>query len=197
MLINPHHSDQELLQRLVTGCERSFEVIFKKYHGYLYHYSFRVFRDKCTADEIVHKTFIKIWDRKEKLVDVTSIKSYLYAVNRSLVVEELRSIARDKRLAERLAHRIVSSYNPVEEDMIYHDLKEITRQAIEQLPPKRKEIFKLSRHHGFTHKEIACKLNISENTVKVSVYKSLQQIRDYLTLNADVSLVLVFAFLFL
>ena len=39
MLTDPNHSDQELLQGLVTGCERSFEVLFKKYHGYLYHYS--------------------------------------------------------------------------------------------------------------------------------------------------------------
>ena len=144
----------------------------------------------------MHKTFIKIWDGKEKLVDVRSIKSYLYAVNRSLVVDELRSISRDKRLAERLAHRIVSSHNAVEEDVIYHDLQAIAQQAIEQLPPKRKEIFKLSRYHGFTHKEIASRLNISENTVKVSVHRSLQQIRDYLLLNADISLFLVFVSLF-
>ena len=196
MLTDPNHSDQELLQGLVTGCERSFEVLFKKYHGYLYHYSFRVFRDRCTADEIVHQTFIKIWDGKEKLANIKSIKSYLYAVNRSLVVDELRSISRDKRLAERLAHRIVSSHNAVEEDVIYHDLQEIAQQAIEQLPPKRKQIFKLSRQHGFTHKEIARRLNISENTVKVSVHRSLQQIRDYLLLNADISLFLIFVSLF-
>ncbi|MDN5204346.1 RNA polymerase sigma-70 factor [Fulvivirgaceae bacterium BMA10] len=191
MLIHENHSDKALLQKVMKGCERSFEVLFKKYHGFLYHYAFRVLRDESMADEMVHKTFIRIWDLKETLSDIKSFKNYIYSVNRSLVVDELRAISRNRRLAEQLAQRIISSHNSVEEDIIYNDLEEIALQAIEQLPTKRKEIFKLSRHDGFTHKEIAHKLNISENTVKVSVSKSLKQIRDYMLLNTDISLVLI------
>ncbi len=178
----------------MKGCERSFEVLFKKYHGFLYHYALRVFRDEAIADEVVHKTFIKIWSVRETLSDIKSFQNYIYSINRNFVVEELRVISRNRRLAERLAYRIAKNHNTVEEDVIYNDLEEIAHQAIEQLPARRKEIFKLSRHNGFSNKEIAHKLNISENTVKVSVYKSLKQIRDHMSLNTDISFFLALIF---
>ncbi|MCG8308449.1 MAG: RNA polymerase sigma-70 factor [Cytophagales bacterium] len=197
MLVNLNHSDKELLQKVMQGCEKSFELLFKKYHGFLYHYTFRVFRDESIADEVVHKTFIKIWELKETLADIRSFKSYIFSINRSLVVEELRTISRNRRLAERLAQRIVRSHNSVEDEVIYNDLEALARRAVEQLPAKRREIFKLSRNNGYSHKEIAQKLNISENTVKVSVHKSLKQIRDYMSVNANISFSLAFSFMLL
>ena len=186
-----HGNDKVLLQRVVKGCQRSFEALFKKYHGFLYQYAFRVFRDQSVADEVVHKTFIKIWEVKGTLPEIQSVKSYLFSVNRHLVINELRTISRNRRLAERLAHNIEKSHNAVEEEVMYNDLQQVIQNAIAQLPRKRKEIFELSRHGGFSHKEIAHKLNISENTVKVSVHKSLKQIRDFMSLVVNVSFYLL------
>ena len=184
--LNKNHNDGELLQKIASGCKGSFEILFKKYHGSLYCYALRVFRDEALADEVVHKVFIKIWDLRETLSEIKSFRNYIYSVNRNLIVEELNAISRNRKLAEQFACRIVTSYNVVEEEVIYNNLEKIANEAIELLPSRRKEIFKLSRQNGFSHKEIAHKLNISENTVKVSVSKSLKQIKGYISINADI-----------
>ena len=185
--LNKNHNEEELLRKITLGCKRSFEILFKKYHGPLYNYAFRVFRDEAIADEVVHRVFIKIWDLRETLSNIKSFRNYIYCVNRNLVAQELNIISRNRKLAEQVANRIVTSINVVEEEVIYNNLEEIANEAIERLPRKRKEIFKLSRQNGFSHKEIAHKLNISENTVKVSVSKSLKQIKDYMAINTGIS----------
>ncbi|MCG8318562.1 MAG: RNA polymerase sigma-70 factor [Cytophagales bacterium] len=187
MSLNKNHNDEELLQKITLGCKRSFEILFKKYHGPLYYYAFRVFRDEAIADDVVHRVFIKIWDLRKSLSNIKSFRNYIYRVNRNLVAQELNTISRNRKLAEQVADRIVTSINAVEEEVIYNNLEEIANEAIERLPGKRKEIFKLSRQNGFSHKEIAHKLNISENTVKVSVSKSLKQIKDYMSINTGIS----------
>ena len=71
-------------------------------------------------------------------------------------------------------------------DLLSKELEEKIKYEIEQLPPQCREIFYLSRFEEMTHKEIAEKLNISENTVKVQVYRALVKLRkglkDYLPL---------------
>ncbi len=163
----------------------------------MYHFAFRFFRDESLADEVVHKTFIKIWERRVVLKDVSSCKNYIFSINRNMILQELRDISRDQKKAEAFALRIVNSHNSVEEGAIYKNLKEIAQEAIDQLPRKRKEIFTLSRQQGFSHKEIAAKLNISENTVKVSVSKSLKQIREYMRLHTDMTLFLLVYYAFI
>ena len=187
MSLNKNHNDEELLLKITLGCKRSFEILFKKYHRPLYNYAFRVFRDRAIADEVVHRVFIKIWDLRETLSSINSFRNYIFCVNRNLVAQELNTISRNRKLAEQVANRIVTSINVVEEEVIYNNLEEIANEAIERLPRKRKEIFKLSRQNGFSHKEIAHKLNISENTVKVSVSKSLKQIKDYMSIYTGIS----------
>ncbi len=180
-------TERELLNLVAEGCERSFEALFQKYHGLLYHYSLKIFRDEDLADEVVHKTFIKIWNLRGSLSEIQSFKNYIFSINRNLAIDELKAISRKRHLTEELKCRIISSHNLVEEGVIFNDLNGIALEAVEKLPAKRKEIFKLSRLEGFSHREIANKLNISENTVKVSVHKSLKQVRNYMTINTDVS----------
>ncbi len=53
--------------------------------------------------------------------------------------------------------------------------------AIEKLPEGCCEVFKLSRIEGLSHKKIAEKLNISENTVKVQIYRALKSLKHAIT----------------
>ena len=69
---------------------------------------------------------------------------------------------------------------PVEE--LSTDLKDSLNQAIDQLSPMRKEVFNLAYIEGYSHKEIAEKLNVSVRTVETHVYKSVQQLRKILAL---------------
>ncbi|MGK4568548.1 sigma-70 family RNA polymerase sigma factor [Flavobacterium sp. 3HN19-14] len=60
------------------------------------------------------------------------------------------------------------------------DCKKLRKLAINQLPPKRKKIFKMSRKQGKTYEEISRELGISINTVKSQMSKALESLRLYL-----------------
>lgn len=86
------------------------------------------------------------------------------------------------------------SDNAIEEQQ--HDadsLREYIDSLIENLPPARREIFRLSRFEQLSNKEIAKKLSISEKTVETQLYRSFQYLRSKLPL--DKGLVLLFLYL--
>ena len=67
-----------------------------------------------------------------------------------------------------------------EETIYFNDLEGLIEKLINQLPPRRKEIFVLSRQQGLTYVEIAKKLDITENTVDTQLRKALDFIRPEL-----------------
>ena len=73
------------------------------------------------------------------------------------------------------------------------ELEVAYRAAIKKLPPRRREIFVLSREHGLTYKEIALRLEISVKTVEIQMSHALRQLRDELNpFTVAVSLLFLF-----
>ena len=180
-------SEAKLKEAISRGCHESFELLFHQNKDFLFHYAFRVLRSKEAADDMVQKTFIKLWQAKSKVSNVNSVKGYLFTILRNLVLDYLKKASREQSLKDDLKLRIQISHLKPEADLIYSDLEKIAYQAIESLPSQRKLIFKMNRENGFSYNEIASQLNISENTVKVSMYKSLNHIRHYLSTHTDLS----------
>ncbi|NJO88289.1 MAG: sigma-70 family RNA polymerase sigma factor [Chloroflexia bacterium] len=68
-----------------------------------------------------------------------------------------------------------------EEEILFRELEEVYKNLIQDLPERRREIFVLSRQNGLTYKEIAEKLNISENTVDTQIRNALTYLRSKIT----------------
>src|SRR5690606_29271189 len=62
----------------------------------------------------------------------------------------------------------------------YKELRDIINAGIEELPPRRKQIFKMSRFGGLSYDEIARQLNIGKSTVKDHVLEALVYLRAYM-----------------
>ena len=71
---------------------------------------------------------------------------------------------------------------PVEQEVNFMELNLEIERIINELPEKRRKIFRLSREEGLTYKEIAEKMDISVNTVNTQISKSLEYIRDHLAI---------------
>ncbi|NJO69187.1 MAG: sigma-70 family RNA polymerase sigma factor [Bacteroidetes bacterium] len=57
------------------------------------------------------------------------------------------------------------------------------KKAVDRLPDKCKEIFILNRFEDLTYEEIATKLNISQNTVRVQIFRALDMLRVFINKN--------------
>lgn len=170
-------SDQQLTAILKTGNEAVFAEIYNKYAPELVAWVSRKVLTLDDAHDLVHDVFIYVWLDKG---NVTAIRPYLYYITRNKVVDYFRKNASRKEyavLTQLLSGGDEPSFNPVAA-IEAKDLHQNLEEAIEQLPPRTKEIFKLSRYEHYSIPEIAEKLNLSEQTVKNQLSAALHYLRS-------------------
>lgn len=155
---------------------RVFEELFRTHFIPLMTFSRRILGNEDDAREVVHQVFIKLWEKREEIDLSSSLKSYLFRSvhNRSL------NVIRDRKKfsAEEVPEEAVEW--DAEAGMEALELEERIREAIERLPERCGEIFKLSRFEGLRYGEIAVKLELSVKTVENQISKALKILREQL-----------------
>jgi RNA polymerase sigma-70 factor, ECF subfamily len=172
-------TDQQLFQELKTGEERAFQLLFLKYYAVLCNYANQFLKDREAAEETVQDTFVRIWEKREKLNIEISVKHYLFRSIRNHCLNQIQHVKIRKKYADMV---IEDNCQEIQIDNFYieTDLIQRIEKCIESLPPKRQEIFRLSREQGLKYKEIAETLNISVKTVEAQMGLALKYLRDEL-----------------
>jgi RNA polymerase sigma-70 factor (ECF subfamily) len=187
----PFQDETSAVAALARGDERALSYIFDQYHARLFAYSFRFFKSKDLADEIVQETFLRIWNGRERIDTNQSFDHYLFRIARNLIIDTLRKLTKEKAFALEVFERMQLFSNYTEEEVVYTELRQISQKAIDLLPKQQRLVFILSRENGLSYAEIAGKLNISVNTVKVHMLNSLNFLRQYLRHEGDLYILLV------
>lgn len=176
--------ERELIESIKKGNSKSFELVFKTYYKRLCTFAFEYTRQLETAEDIVKDFFEVFWNNKEKLEIKTSLSGYLFCSVKNSCINYLeRDKKRKKTISiEELNWLEIKRSEPYSNDYFLGDIfeRELEQKisaAIEKLPTGCREIFKLSRFEGLSHKNISEKLNISENTVKVQIYNALKSLK--------------------
>jgi RNA polymerase sigma-70 factor (family 1) len=166
------------LQHLKEGSEASFEFLFHRYSPKLYHFVYRLSSgNEYISEEIVQRSFIKVWETK-KTIDVDkSFVSYLCTIAKNMLLNNY-----EHQMVEYIYQNYVLKYNTDHENTTSdiaeaHLLDEYIDKQTESLPPARKRIFILYRKEQLSVKEIAVKLGLSESTVQNQLTKALSFIR--------------------
>jgi len=170
--------ENEIVKKIIEGDERAFEIVFKKYYQRLCLYAARFVYSSESAEEVVQEVFVRFWERSDSLNPESSLAAYLY---RSVYNTCLNQIKHEKVKENYKAY--VLNYMSVESQNLQdseeqQELLKLVGQAIEELPPRCSEIFKMSRYEGLKYQEIADHLGISLKTVEVQMGKALRVLRD-------------------
>jgi RNA polymerase sigma-70 factor (ECF subfamily) len=183
--------EQELLKSVFKGDKKGFEILFKTYYKRLCAYAVSFVSQNDLAEDLVTDVFLRMWEKKEAISITGSVSSYLFkSVKNSCINYLSREKSRKLMVSENEVNLLdlkmkytISDKYPLS-DLIGHELEEKIRMEIEKLPDQCREIFYLSRFEELSHKKIADRLGISENTVKVQIYRALIKLRkglkDYL-----------------
>lgn len=160
------NNEFELIQKLKAGDSAAFEILFGLYAGKLFYFVNKYLDLKEEAEEIVQDVFLNLWKHKKEIRSEKAFKSYLYQI----ALNNIRNYFNKKLVQEKHKQLIAQNYLFEKESdadkLDYESVIKKVDQLIDQLPPKRKEIFLLSRKEGLDISEIANYLNISEATVK-------------------------------
>lgn len=171
--------DRELYQKLRDGDERAFQVLFRKYYQSMCHFANQYLTDREVAEEIVQEMFVKLWEKRSVLNIETSVKHYLFRSVRNHCLNQIQHEKIKKQYASKILESASQEINP-DDYFLEVDLVQRIEKSIESLPPKRREIFRLSREQGMKYKEIADALDISVKTVEAQMGLALRHLREEL-----------------
>ena len=171
--------EKKLFEKIKNSNEKAFEKLFHRYYGHLCLHASLILQDDNTAEEIVQDFFVKLWEKRERVIIDTSVKNYLF---RSVKNQALNVIKHNK-IKYIYAQSVLSdsSDNVTDEDSFQEiNLAKKIEESILSLPEKRREIFRLSREDGLKYREIAEKLNISIKTVETQMSLAFKHLRKAL-----------------
>lgn len=156
-----------------------FEETFKMHYKMLCNAANKILNDKDTAEDVVQDVFLKFWSKRENINIIHSVKSYLYRATINTSLNYLESNKKIIRLKDTEHSSEFPAINAGEE-LSHKELKSKIDEAIDQLPPKCKVVFVLSRYEGMKYQQIADHLGISIKTVENQMGKALKMLRERL-----------------
>ncbi len=175
--------DAGLWDSLKSGNTSVFESIFKTYYGVLYNYCLRFDEDEEEIKDCIQILFITIWERREFLGPTTSIRNYLLASLRRLILKRRKSQSGRVELdSETFTMDMELS---VEAKLILDqsdlDTVDLLHRSIEKLPLRQKEALYLKFYGNQSFAEIALVMNITTRAVYKLIYKSLDSLNEEIT----------------
>ncbi|MDT0678632.1 RNA polymerase sigma factor [Autumnicola musiva] len=168
-----YQTDEQLLKLMQQENNQALEVIFDKYWKRLFSYAFKIYPEEEICEDIVQEVFISLW-KNAKTSRILHLESYLLRAVKYKVAKHIRNLKFDQTNLE-ILHRVSSAS---ETGLEYRELEEKIQTEIGKLPPKCRQIFKLSRFENLSNDEIAKKHNISIRTVETHISTALKHLRS-------------------
>lgn len=158
----------------------NIEQLFRQYYRKLCNVANRILNDCDASEDIVQNVFIKLWEKKKELHINLTIEGYLV---RATANEALNYLERSKRMIalnpSDVQHNNKTFSSP-DRILVYDELEQRVKMAIEKLPPKCRVIFALNRFEDMKYREIAGHLHISVKTVENQMGIALERLREEL-----------------
>lgn len=170
--------------RIANGDEMAFAAVVEQYTSIIYAQLLIFLKDAHRAEELTQDILMSIWRNRAKLADMENFPGYVYVTtrNRTLTVIKEKLFATTELPSDKLQSLLATPESAVQ----FKELLNAIQKGVDHLPPRRKEVFKLSRWENLTYEEIALRLGISKNAVKQHITESLAFLRNYLKQEMDV-----------
>jgi RNA polymerase sigma-70 factor (ECF subfamily) len=183
--------NSEFIIRLKKGDEKAYIYLVDVYNHKLCLYANSLLNDIPLSEDIVQNVFIKIWEKRNNLREDLSLKSYLYKSVYNACVNQYKKNQSQTTLEKKYVEGLDRIIEKKDEDAL-EKIKVKVKQAIQNLPPKCKEIFILSKKEGLTNIEIAEYLSVSTNTIERHITIAFSKIRAEVGSKTDLILYLMF-----
>ena len=144
----------------------------------LYRLALRITLDTREAEDIVQETMIRVWNKREELDKIESIEAFSLTVCRNLALDQIaKKEAQNKSLDESYDNTPdTSSFSPLQ-SLSLDDKRLWVMKLFNKLPEKQKSVMQLRDIEGKSYKEVAAVLGITEEQVKVNLFRARQYIR--------------------
>lgn len=175
-----------LLTQVAEGDEHAFRAIFEHYKAPFYGAAFKMTRSADVAEEIVQQVFVTIWVKRQLIAETGRPADYMFTILHNCIYAHFRKLARERELKTQLGKEQDESEDLIEFLLLEKENKAILENAISQMPPQQRLVYKLAKQEGWSREEIAERLNISPNTVRNHLAAAVEFLRSYFKKGASV-----------
>ncbi|WP_317898354.1 RNA polymerase sigma-70 factor [Aurantibacillus circumpalustris] len=158
----------------------NFEDMYKGHYKMLRNAAENIIGDADSAHDVVQDVFVKLWNRRDEVSAILNVKAYLF---RSVINTSLTYLENNKNKT-RIGELKIESSGTTDSPLLTKELEVKIQTALNNLPPKCKAIFALSRFEGLKNKEIAEQLGLSlktvENQMGIALKKMKEDLKYYL-----------------
>lgn len=183
---------ENVINLLNKKSEAAFDVVFTLYYPRLVAFA-KEFVPEEDAQNLVQDAFYLLFTKSPSFQNEHQLQSYLYSVAKNNCLMFLRHQKVKQKYSELQLSKANSLYLNIEalerldtSPIAFTEIERIINETIENLPPRCREVFVLSRMEGKKNAEVANMLNISEKAVEAQISRALKTFRvslqDYLAL---------------
>ena len=163
-----------------TSMHVQFERMHSLYSGRIYNFVLKISHGNTyIAEEITQIVFMKLWERFDTINDGESLKSYLFSIARNTLLNYLKHETVESIYLNYLKDSPNEDYGT--QDAIDSSfLNSYVAKLIDELPPMRQKVFRMSRLQYLTNRQISQQLGISVSTVETHLSLALKFMREEL-----------------
>jgi RNA polymerase sigma-70 factor (family 1) len=172
------YEEKALLQRVAEGNEAAFNQLFERHRNGVYLHALTYTKSPEFAEELVLDIFMKIWNNRQRLVEVDHFPGYLFILSRNQVISAMR-----KRLEQPITDVDLTQWETQvmrpDKHLEFKEVQSLLEKGIAALSPQQRTAFTLSRKEGKTYDEIAVIMGISKRTVNFHIVGALNSLRHF------------------
>ena len=146
----------------------------------LFRLALRITFDRAEAEDIVQETMIRVWNKRDEWHELESVEAYCLTVTRNLAID--RSEKKDAQTVELTleAEETPAASSPYD-NLVSKERLRLIHKLMNDLPEKQRSIMQLRDIEGKSYKEIATLLKLTEEQVKVNLFRARQKVKQWFT----------------
>ncbi len=190
-------ADEQLWSAFRDGSENAFDIIYGKMFPVLFNYGYRLCRDEEQVKDCIQNIFAEIWQKRQQLREVYSLKQYFLKIMKRKVCKEINKVRdKDKQLFSSAYREMYEDYtlaipNPTphhEHEAVNMTMKRL-KLAVEKLSGRKKEVIQLKFYENLTTTEISEVMEFKNpKHTRQLIYRSLDELRKSIVFSHDIRL---------
>ncbi len=183
--IDGESNDSEIYLKIKNGDSKAFKKFFDAHHAELFRYLSRRGVAREAAEDLIQKAFVYVWEHRTKIDESKSLRAYLFKIAYTRMLNLFRDTDKFSRDDEVMDVAVSpASYEP-DGEINQRELHEALKKAINAMPEKRQQVFRLCFMQEFSYKEAAEFMEVSVKTIENHMTLALKDLRSSLAEAAE------------